>query len=255
MSEIIIDSDGETLKVNSDFYPDTIAESEIEGHLRLAMEGKDSIKEIAGHKDIDEFYNHIKDNEGEDGIKHRLEAIINYAVYLAYSHQKDPLTGADNRAALESVLLRLISEHEYEGEERRRATDTALFLMDLDGFKAINDNLGHDEGDMVLKKVAKKLPTALREDDCVFRVGGDEFVVIARITSEDGVGRVKEKIRKAIEADQEINCYGEDYRVGVSIGSASFSEIDQVDESNLVEIMRSADERMYEDKRARKNQT
>jgi diguanylate cyclase (GGDEF)-like protein len=80
----------------------------------------------------------------------------------------DPLTGVANRRSLETTL-----------DERRRAGDSTLIAyLDLDGFKAVNDQLGHAAGDQVLATVANRLRSALRPEDVVARVGGDEFVLL-----------------------------------------------------------------------------
>src|SRR5512146_429726 len=91
---------------------------------------------------------------------------------LAHKAHHDPLTGLPNRAVFEEGLDRAL-----EGV-RRTGTRLALLYMDIDGFKGINDSLGHAAGDEVLKAFAARIRRCVRSSDLVARVGGDEFVVL-----------------------------------------------------------------------------
>lgn len=74
------------------------------------------------------------------------------------------------------------------------ATSTGVLFLDLDNFKLVNDTMGHDAGDILLKEVGKKLKATLRDEDCICRVGGDEFVVLLEnVKSRRSVDRVCEK--------------------------------------------------------------
>ncbi|MDD5296935.1 MAG: bifunctional diguanylate cyclase/phosphodiesterase [Rhodocyclaceae bacterium] len=102
----------------------------------------------------------------------------------------DDLTSVANRAGLEAVLRARIEAH-----ASAEHTEFALLLVDLDGFKRVNDALGLPVGDEILRNTARRLQSCLYEEDVVARMGGDEFAVIARAgTGEEGVARVAERI-------------------------------------------------------------
>ncbi|WP_354641852.1 diguanylate cyclase domain-containing protein [Kitasatospora camelliae] len=120
----------------------------------------------------------------------------------------------------------------------------AVLFCDLDGFKSVNDRFGHNAGDAVLIEVARRLQQAVREGDTVARMGGDEFVVLA-----DGIGREEAKdlagrLRNAIIPPMRID--NRAMRVGVSLGIGWAGCGMGIDE-----VLRAADERMYDEKRAR----
>ncbi|MFF2350123.1 diguanylate cyclase domain-containing protein [Kitasatospora sp. NPDC058115] len=120
----------------------------------------------------------------------------------------------------------------------------AVLFCDLDGFKSINDRFGHNAGDAVLVEVARRLSAAVRDGDTVARLGGDEFVVLA-----DGIGRDEAKdlahrLRNAIIPPMRID--GRGMRVGVSLG-IGWAGCGM----SIEEVLHTADERMYDEKRAR----
>ncbi|MFJ9697097.1 diguanylate cyclase domain-containing protein [Kitasatospora sp. NPDC101183] len=120
----------------------------------------------------------------------------------------------------------------------------AVLFCDLDGFKSINDRFGHNAGDSVLVEVARRLSQAVRDGDTVARLGGDEFVVLA-----DGIGREEAKdlahrLRNAIIPPMRID--GRAMRVGVSLG-VGWAGCGM----SIEEVLHTADERMYDEKRAR----
>ncbi|MEV7782354.1 diguanylate cyclase [Kitasatospora sp. NPDC088351] len=120
----------------------------------------------------------------------------------------------------------------------------AVLFCDLDGFKSINDRFGHNAGDAVLVEVARRLSGAVRDGDTVARLGGDEFVVLA-----DGIGREEAKdlahrLRNAIIPPMRID--GRAMRVGVSLG-VGWAGCGM----SIEEVLHTADERMYDEKRAR----
>ncbi|MCX4686361.1 diguanylate cyclase [Kitasatospora purpeofusca] len=120
----------------------------------------------------------------------------------------------------------------------------AVLFCDLDGFKSINDRFGHNAGDAVLVEVARRLSGAVRDGDTVARFGGDEFVVLA-----DGIGRdeakdLSHRLRNAIIPPMRID--GRAMRVGVSLG-VGWAGCGM----SIEEVLHTADERMYDEKRAR----
>jgi diguanylate cyclase (GGDEF)-like protein len=103
--------------------------------------------------------------------------------------------------------------------ERARRYDKplAILLMDIDGFKAINDHLGHLRGDEVLKVVARSLANQLRAADLIARFGGDEFIVILPETSKEEASVVADRLKQAV-ARQKVG----EFPLGITIGAASF---------------------------------
>lgn len=129
----------------------------------------------------------------------------------------DQLTGLANRAHFKRYLASMT----LEGDEQ-----ASLLYIDLDKFKQVNDNYGHDVGDKYLKLVAKRIAAQLRDNDLPARIGGDEFVVIVNdVTSPDDSLRVAQRIVNAFYSPIEID--GIDHDAGVSIGICDFdSEYD-----------------------------
>lgn len=155
---------------------------------------------------------------------------------LAY---RDELTGLPNRTSLfDRLELEL-------AHARRNRSRLALLFIDLDGFKAVNDSLGHNAGDQLLVGIARRLVECLRDGDTVARLGGDEFTVVL-----PGVGNVPtaelvaEKIRASLKHPFVIDDVLQP--IGCSIGIALYPEHGAEPE----ELLRHADGRMYADKRA-----
>jgi diguanylate cyclase (GGDEF)-like protein len=123
-----------------------------------------------------------------------------------------------------------------------------VLYMDLDGFKQVNDNLGHHAGDLLLTTVADRLSTCVRESDTVARLGGDEFTIVLTEThKQEDVAMIAQKIIDAISVPFDLE--GEQARIGISIGIARYS--DEAD--NEDELMKHADQAMYQAKLGGKN--
>ena len=156
----------------------------------------------------------------------------------------DNLTGAWNRAWFEQ-RLKLLSEQTVGA---RTTQSFSLLSMDLDGFKAVNDQHGHAVGDAVLKIVAQRLKRALRDSDLLARVGGDEFLVLLESTPlKDQALIVSEKMIEAIS--QPITIDDRLINIGVSIGVAVWP----TDSSNPEALLRIADSGMYTTKQMGRN--
>ncbi|AGH86464.1 diguanylate cyclase/phosphodiesterase (GGDEF EAL domains) with PAS/PAC sensor(s) (plasmid) [Ralstonia pseudosolanacearum FQY_4] len=145
----------------------------------------------------------------------------------------DTLTGLLNRCALEDRL-----EHALALARRNRSRVSVMFL-DLDRFKNVNDTLGHQFGDQLLREVAARLQACAREADTVARLGGDEFVVMLESLDGTGTRRVAERILAAIGAPFHID--GQELFLGVSIGIAVAPH--DGDDPNT--LLRKADAAMY----------
>ena len=148
----------------------------------------------------------------------------------------DSLTGLSNRAVLMDRLAHALAVADRGGG------DAGVVFVDLDGFKAVNDDLGHDVGDQLLRQVAARLSAAIRAGDTAARIGGDEFVVLCeRISDVAQVREVADRIARSIG-----DCFviGEhrvriSASVGVTIGNGSSAR----------EVLGRADEAMYRAKR------
>ena len=130
------------------------------------------------------------------------------AISSAY---RDPLTGINNRAALDKLLPREVKL------AKRHDQRLAMMIMDLDGFKAINDNCGHDVGDRLLKSVSDIILSSLRDTDMLFRYGGDEFVAALPQTDIQGAIDVADRILHSIKS-HDVKEYTDMGNVGMSIG-------------------------------------
>ena len=158
------------------------------------------------------------------------------------SAYRDPLTGLNNRTAMEINLPREIDL------AKRHSQSMALLIMDLDGFKAINDGYGHDVGDLVLREVADVIHHVVRNTDLLFRYGGDEFVGGLAQTDVHGAIDVCERIRLSIE-NLDLGTLGIDARVNISIGITLVRHGD-----DFQAAFKRADKALYQAKTNGKNQ-
>lgn len=152
----------------------------------------------------------------------------------------DALTGLPNRRLLDRRVDRALAK-------ARERYDLALLMLDLDGFKGVNDSLGHHAGDELLKIVAQRLRTTVRTRDLVVRLGGDEFVVfIEGFRDKTEVQDLAHRLLHAIAEPTDIA--GDSLQVGVSIGFCLMGE----NTTNLAAMLRGADHALYQAKRAGK---
>jgi diguanylate cyclase (GGDEF)-like protein/PAS domain S-box-containing protein len=153
---------------------------------------------------------------------------------------EDPLTGLPNRRALQGHWQQL-------GQARAGEQMIAFLLIDLDGFKAVNDGLGHDAGDELLQGAADRLRRCVRDADVVCRMGGDEFaILLCHPVSQAVAEQVFAQIKAAFQAP--FNIQGKQVWVGASMGASLYPE----QAADLAELMRRADEALYRVKRAGK---
>ncbi|MFL6274288.1 MAG: diguanylate cyclase [Blastocatellia bacterium] len=152
----------------------------------------------------------------------------------------DPLTGLPNARALRYRF-------EEEADRARRHRDTfSVMLLDLDGFKAVNDRLGHQAGDQVLKQLAAVMLGLIRSMDFLGRYAGDEFVIVMQVGAEEA-REAMARLQKATDR-HEFGFNGNRVTLGVSIGCASFG----ADGELFDELLLAADRAMYADKARRK---
>ncbi|WP_417766589.1 PAS-domain containing protein [Stappia sp.] len=169
------------------------------------------------------------------------EAAANQVLYAA---RHDTLTGLANRTYLNELLSDLVARPEAREQGESSGTCTGiLMLIDLDRFKPVNDALGHNAGDQVLREVAQRLRQCVRDCDIVGRVGGDEFAVV--LSSASGMswpsGLAETIARRILEAMEPLFVIdGSGVRIGVSIGIAPVTH-----GASINELMRKADEALY----------
>ncbi len=159
---------------------------------------------------------------------------------------KDELTGLHNRRAFVNYL-----DQQLKVEERLKKTGLSLLFIDLDGFKWINDNLGHKVGDIALVAAARLLKTTFRDADLVARLGGDEFAVF--LTQGDDAIPIDILKKRLTDSVEEWNRREERaYRLAMSVGVVQHNLNTRI---SGTELLRRADELMYEQKREKKRQS
>ncbi len=154
--------------------------------------------------------------------------------------REDPLTGLINRGELLRQLAAL--------DQGSGGPHVAVIFLDLDGFKIVNDTRGHQVGDELLVAVARRIRAAVRPEDSLARIGGDEFVVLCpALADPQDVRAVAERVRATL--DQPVSVEGRSHRISMSVGIA-ISRADSIDPANL---LRQADMAMYRAKDAGRN--
>lgn len=152
----------------------------------------------------------------------------------------DSLTNSMNRRAYNIKIEELLSLYS------RYNTVFSMIMLDIDDFKKINDDYGHRIGDNVLINLVQLIKSKIRQNDILYRVGGEEFIILCEQTSIDEVIVISEKIRKSVEKDLKTL---EDKNITISIG---VSEVMQNDTEN--EIFTRVDKLLYQSKANGKNQ-
>jgi len=193
--------------------------------------------DVIFHKNT--FTNHQGELSGLIGVMLDITERKRMEEQIKYMAQHDALTGLPNRNLLEDRYRQCI----HRAERGQRAF--AVLMMDLDGFKTVNDSLGHKVGDEVLQEVARRLELCVRKTDTLCRMGGDEFVVLLEALNErKDVMRVAETIRQALN---EPFILGQEQiaRIGVSIGIV----VSSAHEETLDMLLARADVAMYRAKR------
>jgi diguanylate cyclase (GGDEF)-like protein len=173
-----------------------------------------------------------------------LERALRYAIERKQTEQHlsrlahyDPLTDVPNR-----ILFRDRLEHAIHLAERDNASFTLMFI-DLNGFKQVNDNFGHDAGDAIIRICAERLNACLRRSDSVARMGGDEFTLLLQnIANNTDVAHIAEKVISAVAQPAEIN--GHEVVVGCSIGIAIYPQAGRDADT----LLKHADMAMYKAK-------
>jgi diguanylate cyclase (GGDEF)-like protein len=164
--------------------------------------------------------------------------LYHQAIKMAYT---DPLTQAYNRASFDDSVKREMSL------AARNAKNLSIIFLDIDHFKHINDHYGHDCGDFTLASIAKRIKENLRGSDMLFRIGGEEFVILLNGTDMAGAELLAERIRASIE--HHILAFGmETIKITVSLGVSTLLKDDGADT-----FIKRADAAMYKAKKAGRN--
>ena len=173
-----------------------------------------------------------------------LVGVLTFSLRKLLTHERavsrtDGLTElANGRAFFERARAELV-------RQRRSLRPMTLAYLDVDNFKTVNDTLGHEAGDRVLRGVAQVIGSRVRETDYAARLGGDEFAVLLPDTDAEGARRVLEDVRGALND----LATSESWPVSFSVGSATFVK----PANDAEDMVRRADELMYQVKRAGKN--
>lgn len=170
-------------------------------------------------------------------VKKQTQALKDQQAQLLFFSEYDPLTNVLNRRAFDSALSNAIIK------ANRTHLKMAILFIDLDKFKQVNDNYGHDAGDTILMVIGERLQTIVRRSDFVGRYGGDEFIVCFDLL--DNYEIIPQKVNQIIdEIEKPVPHQGEQLIVGCSIGVSYFG-VDSIEKDELTRI---ADGRMYQAK-------
>ncbi|MCT4607224.1 MAG: diguanylate cyclase [Marinisporobacter sp.] len=172
-------------------------------------------------------------------VKERTEKLENAHLKMKKMANTDSLTGLYNRHYFNQYI-------EKEEERIRKEKRTlVIFIIDVDKFKYINDFYGHNVGDEVLKEVAKILKASVKKGDTVVRYGGDEFLIVVSNTEQERGNHLMKRMNKHIKEWNE-NTKILQHELSLSVGAAEYNG-----EGSILEIIKIADERMYENKKAK----
>jgi diguanylate cyclase (GGDEF)-like protein len=181
----------------------------------------------------------LRDVTSQRRVEQELQDLREQMQHMA---RHDTLTGLPNRALCAELLHRTVDAG------RRYGRKFALFMIDLDRFKIVNDTLGHDAGDLLLQEMARRYRSVLRASELIARMGGDEFLVLAEeVADEDGATAIAQKLLAATLAPVQLP--GHECRVTASVGICLYPR-DGADEQTL---MKNADIAMYLAKENGKN--
>lgn len=210
----------------------------------FATEQEDTyaVSPITGLKTPVEKHERILSREGREL---RVITLVDISQYLEVQRSLeqaatlDPLTGLYNRSALNRELTTKVES------ARREDSRFACVFVDLDGFKAINDSLGHEAGDQLLIAIAKRLKGTLRDSDRAFRFGGDEFIVLVDLYDQSHtIDLILDRIHQL--ADRPFQLEGNaDIDMGLSAGAAIFPD----DAQSAEDLLNHSDQMMYRQKR------
>lgn len=204
------------------------------------------VRDVAGNwREMEGTFTSMLDEPGVNGVVLSLRDLTQLRAAQSELHRLafyDPLTGLANRQLFRDRLAHVLSR------AKRTTEPAALMFLDLDGFKRINDTLGHDAGDRLLEHVARWLTGCVREEDSVARLGGDEFVVLlSRISGPEATAKVAETILRRL--CQRVRLSEHEVEISVSIGVTMIPH----DSDDPGVLMKYADLAMYQAKERGRN--
>ena len=242
-------------KTGHDFFPQDQVKSFWESDEKAFLEKishvtEECITDARGRKSILETKRNVFETKSGNqilvGITRDITELRNTQSALERSNKllfekahADPLTGLPNRRCLDDYICSAINEY-----EQTKNPFTILFI-DMDRFKAINDNFGHSIGDKLLIIASQRIKKAIRKDDDIVRIGGDEFIVIVKVSSEKKLLRIINSIKQSFSHD--IIIKGNALRVDISIGIATYPR----NGKTIEELLNNADRNMYVHKQGR----
>ncbi len=224
-----------------DFAESVASNSDYKSRIKLSSD--DEIGDLA--EAFDHMLDQIehRDNHLEKQVRQRTAELEKLADEFRHRAFHDSLTGLPNRALLNERFGSIISH------AKRTKTLIGTLLLDLDNFKTINDTLGHDFGDELLKLIAHRIQTVVRGEDIISRIGGDEFVVMVQdIDSAADLEVIAQNILAELRKD--IVLFDQRIKSSVSIGGALYPD----DGTDLLTLKRNSDLAMYSAKESGKNQ-
>lgn len=201
-----------------------------------------ALREVMGIRRDSDSIQWIYIDRATEFLAQILVVIDTFLLQLKDRIEHDHLTGLYNRLALYPILNRLLKEAQEKGKP------LVVAMLDLDNFKVINDQFGHNAGDEVLRATARIIKKALRAADRVVRYGGEEFIVVLPDTSLDKAVVALERIRTQMENQRLLP--GKEVTITVSIGAAEYRGEGHI---GVNELITRADEAMYRAKREGKN--
>ncbi|MCA1906801.1 MAG: EAL domain-containing protein [Magnetospirillum sp.] len=190
----------------------------------------------------------VRDDQGEVsnfvGVYMDISTLKRHEDALRHMAHHDALTGLPNRVLLADRLTRALERG------RRNGRMVAVAYVDLDGFKPVNDRLGHHVGDSVLIQVGQRLRDAVGDDDTVARLGGDEYVLILQdVADQDQCRHLVERVLNSVAAPMVVGENGQTQTITASVGVALFPR----DDSDPDTLLRHADRAMYQAKQDGRN--
>jgi len=186
---------------------------------------------------------HLMPDGGWLAIHEDITVRANAERKIAHLARHDQLTGLPNRYEFSGFLEEAVANNKRSGDK------IAVFMLDLDGFKTVNDTLGHGAGDLLLQAVAQRLKTCVRHADLVARLGGDEFAIIQYIDKEEREAAIALALRIIDAISDAFDLSGQAIHVGISIGISLCPEQGISPE----DLIQKADLALYATKAAGKN--
>ena len=176
---------------------------------------------------------------------------------LEEASMTDPLTGVRNRrffsATIEGDVAQVLRAF-HTGQDRTRR-DLVFYLIDMDNFKEVNDHYGHQAGDRVLVESARRIESVIRDSDVLLRWGGEEFLVVSRLTDRREADALAVRVMQAIRTDPYQVAPTHRIRRTCSIGWAAFPwQEDDLEEMGYEDVLNQADRALHQAKRAGKDQ-